>query len=541
MLQVYDRVLTSGSMPTLVYLTVVACGLILVSAILEAVRSRILVRMSGSLDAKSSDALLTKLLDHSIKSGVQKTQPLKDAETVRGFITGNGLFFFFDAPWVPLFLFVIYLLHPLLFVVATIGAILLFLIALLNEYATRAPLQEASMHSSKATGFSTHMFSQAETVESMGMLPGLKKKWLEENRKALSRQAKASDRAGLMTAMSKFVRPVLQVAILGTGAWLAIIQEITPGAMVAASIIMGRALAPVEGAISNWRSFVMARSSYYRLKELFLEEGREISKHPLRKPKGLINVEKLVMAPPGVEVPVIKGISFSINPGEVVGIIGPSASGKSTLAKGMVGVWAPSNGSVRLDSMNIYQWNHLEVGESLGYLPQDVELFEGTIADNISRFYEADKDAVIQAAVTANVHELILRLPKGYDTQVGPGGSVLSGGQRQRIGLARAVFGSPKFLVLDEPNSNLDSEGEAALREALIHLKKDGVTIVIIAHRPSVLAAADKVLILRDGMIDQYGPKDEVLGNMRQVVRDAAKTTKNGQNNQIVKKPVRVA
>ncbi|MEO1142313.1 MAG: type I secretion system permease/ATPase, partial [Pseudomonadota bacterium] len=431
--------------------------------------------------------------------------------------------------------FVIYLLHPYLFAVAAMGALILFIIALANEFATRTPLRDASHHSSNATNFSQHLLSHAETVESMGMLPGLKRRWLEENRKALSQQAKASDRAGVMTAMSKFVRPVLQVAILGTGAWLALAQEISPGAMVAASIIMGRALAPVEGAISNWRSFVMARASYGRLKEIFLQDGRHVSKHPLRKPKGLINVEKLVLAPPGVETPVIKGISFAINPGEVVGVIGPSASGKSTLARALVGVWGATNGSVRLDGMNIHQWNHLEVGENLGYLPQDVELFEGTIADNISRFNEAEKDAVIEAAVMANVHDLILHLPRGYDTIVGPGGAVLSGGQRQRIGLARAIFGAPKFIVLDEPNSNLDSEGEAALRQALEKLKESGATVVVIAHRPSVLSVADKIMVLRDGMIEQYGPRDEVMGNVTRVVKPP-ESKKN-----VASKPKRVA
>lgn len=521
MLQVYDRVLTSGSVPTLVYLTVAAGGLILVSAFLEGVRARILVRMGGLIDSMLSETLFARLMDRALANSQSRAQPLRDAETVRGFMTGNGLFFFFDAPWTPLFLIVIWLLHPYLFLVAAVGAVILFTVALVSEFATRTPLRSASNQSAGAAAFAEHTLKQAEAVDAMGMMPGLRQRWIEQNRKALLNQVKASDRAGALTAISKFVRPALQVAILGTGASLALVQEITPGAMVAASIIMGRALAPVEGAIGNWRSFVLAREAYKRIRELFEEAGRHVSKQPLRKPVGSVVVEKLVMAPPGVETPVIKGVSFAIPAGEIVGVVGPSASGKSTLARALVGVWQPSTGAVRLDGMSVAHWNSIELGAYLGYLPQDVELLDGTISDNISRFGNGEPDAVIEAATLANVHELILRLPQGYDTQVGPGGAVLSGGQRQRIGLARALYGSPTFIVLDEPNSNLDSEGEAALRQALVRAKENGATVVVIAHRQSVLSIADRLLVLRDGMIEHFGPREEVIADIANASKPA--------------------
>lgn len=522
MLQVYDRVLASGSIPTLAYLTAVAAGLILVGALLEAVRARVLVRMSGLLESQLAETLYDKLMDRAVTGERASTRPLQDAERLRNFLTGSGLFFFFDAPWTPIFLGVMFLLHPYLFYVAGTGAALLFCIALVNNAATREELQLAASHGAQATAFADNMTRQAEAVEAMGMQPGLKRMWLAKNRHALAHQTTASDRAGIMTAMSKFVRPVLQVAILCTGAWLALAQQISPGTMVAAAIIMGRALAPVEGAINNWRSFVLARDSYGRLRDVFSAEERPVSQQPLPRPKGNLSVEKLVLAPPGMASPVIKGISFSVQAGEILGVIGPSTAGKSTLARGMVGIWPPASGSIRLDGMDVARWNPAELGPHIGYLPQSVELLEGSVSQNIARFSEADPQTVIEAATLANVHELVLRLPQGYDTPVGPNGIALSGGQLQRIGLARAVFNSPSFIVLDEPNSNLDSEGEEALRQVLLKLKQNGTTVIVIAHRPSVLAAADKLLALRDGLIEQFGPRDEVLGTFSRGSKSAA-------------------
>ena len=519
MLQVYDRVLTSGSQHTLIMLTAVAVGMILTSALLELVRSRILVRAGSRLDRRLNDRLFAGLLRLRLRQkDAGESQPLRDLETLRGFLTGPGLISFFDAPWTPLFLAVIFLLHPLLGLVALAGAVVLFVLAVVSELATRGPLREASRDSAAAHGFTENTLRNAEVIEAMGMLPGLQRRWLARHQAALAAQAKASDRGGLLTAGAKFVRPVLQVAILGTGAYLALLQEITPGVMIAASIIMGRALAPVEGAIGNWRGFILARGANGRLHRFLEKDEAPQAGMPLPRPKGRIAVERLVAAPPGLERPVLKGISFALDAGDSLGIIGPSAAGKSTLARLLIGVWPAANGQVRLDGADVGDWNHLELGPHLGYLPQDVELFDGTVAENIARFGEPKPEQVVQAAQRAGVHEMVLHLAEGYDTMIGPGGAALSGGQRQRLGLARALYGDPAFVVLDEPNSNLDGEGEEALRRAVRELKKAGTTVVVIAHRPSVLAGMDKILVLRDGLIEHFGPRDEVLPKVTKAV-----------------------
>lgn len=519
MLQVYDRVLTSGSQYTLIMLTVVAVGMILTSALLELVRSRILVRIGSRLDGFLSEKLFAGLLRQRLrKADEAEAQPLRDLENLRGFLTGNGLISFFDAPWTPLFLAIVFLLHPLLGLVALSGAIILFALALISELATRTPLQEASRDSAAAHGFTESTLRNAEVIEAMGMLPALQQRWQQRHQAALAAQAKASDRGGLLTAAAKFVRPVLQVAILGTGAYLALQQIITPGVMIAASIIMGRALAPVEGAIGQWRGFVLARAAHARLKDFTAKDQPPENALPLPRPKGAIAVERLVAAAPGLDKPVLKGISFALEPGESLGIIGPSAAGKSTLARLLIGVWYPSADHVRLDGADIGDWNHVELGPSLGYLPQDVELFDGSVADNIARFGPSQPDKIVRAAERANVHDMILRLPQGYDTMIGQGGAALSGGQRQRIGLARALYDDPALVVLDEPNANLDGDGEEALRKAVTELKTLGTTLVVIAHRPSVLAGMDKLLILRDGLIDQFGPREEIMPKVTKAV-----------------------
>ncbi|MGD1877678.1 MAG: type I secretion system permease/ATPase [Kiloniellaceae bacterium] len=519
MMQVYDRVLTSGSPHTLAMLTVVAVGMIMTSALLELVRSRIFVRIGSRLDRRLNARRFEGLLRQRLQQAEgAEVQPLRDLETLRGFLTGNGLISFFDAPWTPLFLAIIFVLHPLLGLVALTGGVVLFALAVLSELATRGPLRDASRESSAAHGFTDNTLRNAEVIEAMGMLPGLQRRWLVRHQSALAAQAKASDRGGMLTAGAKFVRPVLQVAILGTGAYLALQQAISPGVMIAASIIMGRALAPVEGAIGNWRGFIMARNAKGRLSAFFDKDEAPSPGLPLPRPKGAISVERLVAAPPGLSKPVLKGISFALEAGESLGIIGPSAAGKSTLARLLVGVWAPAAGNVRLDGADISDWNHIELGPSLGYLPQDVELFAGTVADNIARFAEPDPEAIVRAAQHAGVHEMILHLPDGYDSLIGNGGAALSGGQRQRIGLARALYGDPALVVLDEPNSNLVGEGEEALRRAGLHLKKRGATVGVVAHRPSVLGGLDKVLVLRDGLIEHFGPSAEVLPKVTRAV-----------------------
>jgi PrtD family type I secretion system ABC transporter len=520
MMQVYDRVLTSGSVSTLVYLALLAAGLLICSALLEGTRARVLVRLGGRLDELLSAQLFARLASPDPSLGYAKARSLRDLDVLRNFLTGAGLFFFFDAPWTPLFLVVICILHPLLFVVSLAGAIALFALAVVSELVTRRPLTDAGSYMAAATQFAANVATNADTVEAMGMIAGLREQWLVQWRHGLSLQSAASDRAGLLTATTKFVRPMLQISILGVGAYLALQQKISPGAMVAASIMMGRALAPVEGAIGNWRSFVLARGAYGRIREVLTSPPRRASQLPLPKPDGFVSVEQLVGAPPGAERLVIQNISFRLDAGEALGIVGPSGSGKSTLARFIVGVWTPRSGCARLAGVDVAGWNRSELGPHLGYLSQNIELFDGTIAENIARFGAVDAEAVIAAAKWAGVHEMILRMSNGYDTRIGLGGNVLSGGQRQRIGLARALYGNPSLVVLDEPNSNLDGQGEAALLSSLRELKKQGASVILISHRPSVLEAVDKILVLTDGNVAEFGPRQDVLWKLKPKVAD---------------------
>ncbi len=511
MMQVYDRVLVSQSTATLVYLTVVAVFLILTGAFLEYVRSVVLNRMAGGMDLKMADPMFGQMLSTALKSRRSgQAQPLRDMDMLRSFIGGNGIIVFFDAPWTPFFLLVIFLMHWILGLVALVGALILFALALTSEILTRKPLKTAAGHNIMATNFAESSLRNAEVIEAMGMLNGIKRRWQKHHNRALALQSEASDKGASVKAWIKFVRPVLQVAMLGVGAFLVIQQQITPGVMIAASIIMGRALAPVEMAVGNWRNFVLARSAYSRL-HAFMADWKETNKMSLPRPKGALTAERVVGVPPGGKKPVLKGLSFEINAGEALGVIGPSAAGKSTLARLLVGVWRPASGHIRLDGADVATWDHTELGNYIGYLPQDVELFDGTIAENIARFNEPESEAVIEAAQLAGVHEMILRFEEGYDTRIGEGGANLSGGQRQRLGLARAVYKTPALVVLDEPNANLDGPGEQALRKAMMTLKSKGTTLIVVAHRPSIVQVLDKLLVLKDGQVDDFGPIEEVL------------------------------
>jgi len=523
MLQIYDRVLTSRSESTLVALTVLAGALLLVMGLLELIRSRVLVRIGTKLDAGLGSRVFMASFQRSLRGfRGQRSQSLRDLDNMRQFLSGPGPFALFDAPWVPLYLAVVFLFHPVLGLIALAGAAVLFVMALLNEILTRRPLTQANAEIAGAYGFAEASLRNAEVIESMGMLDGIRRRWAGSHRKGLALQCRASDRAGTLTAVSKATRMFLQVAILGAGAALAIQQIITPGVMIAASIIMGRALAPVEQAIGQWRQFVAARGSYRRLDELLRENPVSPDTLKLPRPQGHLAVEQAVAVPPGARKPVLRGVSLKLAPGEALGVIGPSASGKSTLARLLVGVWSPYAGTVRLDGAELHGWDPEDLGPYIGYLPQDVELFSGTVAENIARFAEEpNSEMVVQAAQRAGVHEMILLLPDGYDTQIGENGSVLSGGQRQRIGLARAVYGTPALVVLDEPNSNLDAAGDQALAQAILDLKSNQVTVVVMAHRPSAISAVDKLLMLRDGVVEAFGPKEEVI----------AKVTKGGGPN----------
>jgi len=517
MLQVYDRVLTSRSVETLVALTVLAAAMLLVMGLLEFVRSRVLVRTSARIDRQLSPRVFRAIFRQSlIEPNTNRAQAFRDADTVRQFLTGPGPFAFFDAPWMPLYLIVIFLFHPVLGYVALAGAVLLFVLAILNEVLTRKPLQQASLEISTANALAATGLRNADAIGAMGMLSPILNRWRHQHERGIALQGAASDSAGSITAIGKAVRLFLQVAILGAGASLAIKQIITPGTMIAASIIMSRALSPVEQAIGHWRGFVAMRAAYRRLDHLLdCHRAGEIPL-PLPAPKGHLTVENLVAGPPGVPKPVLRNITFALGPGEALGVIGPSASGKTTLARLLLGVWRPNAGTVRLDGAEVYNLPGDTFGRYVGYLPQDIELFDGSVADNICRFAEdANAPAIVKAAKAADVHELILNLPRGYETRVGEGGASLSGGQRQRIGLARALYGDPVFVVLDEPNANLDAAGDAALTRAILGLKQHGATVVVMAHRPSAIAAVDKLLILRDGQVQDFGSRKDVFARNR--------------------------
>ncbi len=520
MLQIYDRVLASRNETTLWVLTFVAVFLIIVYAALETVRSRVLVRISGQMDSLLNARVFTALFKSAVRGpGGGSGQAIRDLDSVRDFLTGQGLFAFFDAPWMPLYLSAIFLIDPLLGWVATAGGVTLFSLAVLTEIATRDTLSEASTANMRAGHFVEVSLRNVEAIEAMGMVPAMLRRWQGRRAKMLQLQSLASDRAGVITALSKFTRVVLQIAILGFGAYLVIHDHITAGLMIAASIMMGRALAPVEIAVGSWKHFLTARSAYDRLNALLKAVPAQRDFMHLPPPRGILQVEQAIVVPPGATVPALKGVGFTVAAGDIVGIIGPSAAGKSTLARLLVGVWPPYSGKVRIDGADIMTWDRERLGPYIGYLPQDVELFEGTIAENIARFGEVNADQVILAAQRAGVHELILKLPAGYDTHIGPGGQTLSGGQRQRVGLARALHGDPAIIVLDEPNSNLDNDGEAALARTVADLKARKRTTLVITHRPSLLASVDYIMVMREGLIEKFGPRDEILG---QYLRPAA-------------------
>jgi ATP-binding cassette, subfamily C, bacterial EexD len=530
MLQIYDRVLASRSESTLVMLTLIVIALFVVMGGLEMVRSRILVRTGARLDGLLNPRLFQATFDQSLqRPGGSGGQALHDLNNLRQFLTGNGLFAFFDLPWVPLYLAVLFLFHPVLGWFAVGSAILLFALALVNEWITQKPLAEANNQAIANNNYLAGNLRNAEALEAMGMLPAIRRRWLERHRQVLGLQAQASDRAGLLTSTSKTLRLLLQSLILGLGGYLAIQHIITPGMMIAASILMGRALAPLDLLIGTWKGFVSSRAAYQRLNELLRAIPERHRYMSIPAPQGHLTLDSVVAAPPGSNVAVLRGLSFVVAPGQALAIIGPSAAGKSTLARVVLGVWPVAGGKVRLDGADIQHWNREELGPYLGYLPQDIELFAGTISENIARFGEVDPAKVVAAARQAGVHEMIQRLPQGYDTPIGEAGGFLSGGQRQRVGLARALYGDPVLIVLDEPNSNLDDQGETALIQAINALKAQRRTVVIITHRTSILKATDQILVLRDGQAHLLGPRDQVLG---QLIRPVA--TPSLPNSQVV-------
>jgi ATP-binding cassette, subfamily C, bacterial exporter for protease/lipase len=517
MLQLYDSVLTSRNEMTLLMLTLIMLGAYIFMGALEYVRSFVLIRVGAQFDMKLNRRVYTAAFEQSLRQASGNAgQALQDLTNLRQFLTGNALFAFFDAPWFPVYLLVIFLFNVWLGMFALFGTVVLVLLAYINEKVSHKPLAEANAVAVASTALANNNLRNAEVIEAMGMLPNLQSRWYALHSRFLNLQAQASEKSGVVTAISKSISVALQSLMLGLGALLVLEDSISPGMMIAGSILLGKAIGPVQLLISVWRQFGNTRSAFERLTKLLDENPARQASMSLPKPEGKVTVENVMAGPPGSKIAAIKGLSFSITPGEVLGVIGPSGSGKSTLARLLVGVWPAATGKVRLDGADVYQWNKDELGSYIGYLPQDIELFSGTISENIARFGEIDADKVILAAKRSGVHEMILTMPKGYDTVLGDGGGGLSGGQKQRIGLARALYGDPSLIVLDEPNSNLDDVGEQALLAAILDLRKRGKTIVVITHRTRILAATTKLLLLHEGMSKLFGPTEQVMAALAQ-------------------------
>ena len=516
MLQVYDRVLTSRNETTLVFLTLLLVGAFIFMGALEAIRTWVLVRVGARLDHELNARVFNATFERSLlQSGSNATQPMHDLNTLRQTLTGPGLLTVFDAPWMPIYLLVISLFSIELGIFALIGVLLLAALAVVNEKISKPKLDEAQKYSSQSQHALNHHLRNAEVIEALGMLPSIRKRWHSLHEKQIQHQASASDQAAIMGGLSKFIRITMQSLALGYGALLVLEGKISPGSMIAASILVSRALAPVEMLVGNWKQIITGRAAYARINELFASHPLRQHGMPLAAPRGAVRFDNVAASAPGFSHPILKNLNFGIGAGESVAIIGPSGAGKSALARLLVGVWPATAGTVRLDGADLYQWNKAELGPHLGYLPQDIELFDGTVAENIARFGDVDASQVIKAAERAGVHGLILRLPNGYDTPLGVGGSVLSGGQKQRIGLARALYGDPALVVLDEPNSNLDEAGEKALSETIKDLTARGTTLVLITHRMASLDVVQKIMLLGDCTLKAYGPRVDMLAAMR--------------------------
>jgi ATP-binding cassette subfamily C exporter for protease/lipase/ATP-binding cassette subfamily C protein EexD len=511
LMQVYNRVLLNENISTLVLLTLILAIALLTMAGLDAVRAWILIRCGIRLDMDLSARVFQALVVRSAERGAPRgAQQLRNLDQFRTFVTGPGIYFAFDLPWIPIYLLLLFFIHPLLGIVATIGAILLLALAGLNEAMTREPLKQAEAVGNQSYVFTENILRHADVIRAMGMQPAVERNWQSQRSSMLVQQASASDKNAIMTSSIRFFRLLLQSLMLGTGAWLAIDHAIAPATIFAASIIMGRALVPVEQAVGTWKQFIGAREAYAEVCELL--DGIDLTRpHTIVPPaRNTVEVRELRGVLPARQEPVIKGLSFELSGGKALGIVGPSGSGKSTLARLLVGAIAPAAGRLRFGGLDYAHWDPLEFGRLVGYLPQDVGLFSGTVRENIARFGEASTHEIIEAAKRAGIHEMILDLPNQYDTKLGPGGIGLSGGQRQRLALARALLGRPPLLVLDEPNANLDGPGEEALKTALLQAKNEGATVIVITHRTTILDIVDVMMVLRNGLLDMLGPPGEI-------------------------------
>lgn len=523
MMQVYNRVLPGRSEASLLLLTLIAALACLTYAGLDVLRMQILVRASLRLDRRLAEPVfLATLATRTRVPENVRIQALRDLDAFRQFITSSGIHALFEVPWIPLSIIAVWFIHPAVGLFTLVAALLMFALALLNEWVTRKPLETANERALRNYHFADVCLRNSDATQAMGMARGILRHWQVSRQELIWHQTLASEGAVWITASIRFLRLFLQIASLCVGALLVMESAISPGAMYAVVILLGRSLAPIDMAVAAWRPFAMARYAFFRLNSLLRAVPAAPKAMPLPRPQGRVTVERVVYTPPGVERPIVKGLSFTLPPGQGLGLVGPSGAGKSTLARLLVGSLAPTSGSVRLDGADVAAWEREDLGPHIGYLPQDIELFTGTVRDNIARFSEAEPDAVIAAARLAGVHDLILHLPAGYDTEISAVSGMLSGGQRQRLGLARALFGAPRLLVLDEPNANLDTEGEQALLAALQHAKANGATLVLISHRPAILQVVDTILILRDGAMERYGSREDILNASQKVVRPAA-------------------
>lgn len=519
--QIYGRVLSSYSVPTLLVLTFMVMLAFLISGLIDDFRAKVLINYGVIMDQRVSGRVFSALFDSVIRGNPSaRSQALRDLDAFRQMLTGPAFGTMFDLPWMPVFMVVLLIIDPIIGLVTIGGAVLLFLITLFQDRATRPALKEANEAALRSYAFTDAALRNGEVVRAMGMVEPLGSRWAGFRSITMERSASASERASVLSNVSKFTRQAIQVLIIAIGAYLVVKGKIHSGLLFANMILAARALQPIERLVGSWDTLTNGYRAYQRLNALFADYRPTKTATTLPKPLGQLSVEGVNFAPQGATRFVLQGVNFKIEPGEMLGIIGPSGAGKSSLARLMVGIWQPNNGNVRLDGADVYTWDRSDFGRHVGYLPQDTELFSGSIRDNIARFRpDVDDEQVVRAAQVAGVHQLILRLPNGYDTDLGESGHVLSAGQRQRVGLARALLGNPRLIVLDEPNAALDAEGEEALVKALDALKAGGSTIVIVSHKPSVFRSADKMLMLRDGRMEMFGPRDQV---MARVVQPAA-------------------
>ncbi|QTL05182.1 type I secretion system permease/ATPase [Aquabacter sp. L1I39] len=515
MMQVYDRVLASRNIQTLVVLTLIIAFLYMVSAGLEALRTQLLVRAGVKFDESIKEQAFDAVQRASLRRpSANHVQALRDVDTVRDFFTGAGLISLCDVPWVPIYIAFATLLHPWYGILAVVSCVISGLLAVANDRVNRPILDRATKANISANNQAVTTFRNAEVLQAMGMVRQLRERWLAHRAQALGWQGLASDRAAFLVAATKFNRMFMQSLVLGLGAYLAINREITPGMMIAASIVVGRSIQPIEMAIGNWKGIVAMRSAYRRVQEMLRLSPPQSQRMRLPDPTGVVHVENVFVTAPGRDVAVLRDVTFALPAGTTLGVIGPSAAGKSTLARALVGVWPTSAGAIRLDGSDLSHWDPEQLGRCIGYLPQDVELFAGTVAENIARFGAKDEAKVVEAAQMAGVHDMIQRLPQGYNTEIGDGGAALSGGQRQRIALARAVYGRPALIVLDEPNASLDAAGEQALAQAVQALKAGGSTVILVTHKTNSLGLCDLILLMSEGTVHSFGPRDEVLAKM---------------------------